>query len=225
MKRDAKTVTAMFDKISPSYDELNHIFSAFMDIKWRKDGRAILSSFRKKYFTILDIASGSGDMAVQLDKLNPSILISADLSIEMLKINSRKVTGNNYPVLCDADNLPFKDNSFDLCACTFGVRNFINLKKALTEVNRVLKKDAYFMTIEFFKNAQTNFFNNLFDYYFRGIMKPFGNFMTRSKAYNYLYDSIKNFMTPQQYIKLLDETGFDVHYQKNNFLNLVNTII
>src|ERR1051326_6086014 len=142
----------MFDKISPSYDELNHIFSAFMDIKWRKEGYSVLKSFRRKYFTILDIASGSGDMAVQLDRLNPSILVSADLSLEMLKINSRKVTGNNFPVLCDVDSLPFKVNSFDVCSCSFGVRNFVNLKKALSEVNRVLKRDAYFMTMEFFKN-------------------------------------------------------------------------
>lgn len=217
----------MFDEISASYDRLNHILSGFQDKRWRKNTIMKLKSYNFKYNRILDLASGTGDLAIECLKLEPNIIFSADISAEMLKINKIKFPNkNNFILKAEAEYLPFNNQYFDLCTVGFGVRNFENIENCINEIYRVLNKNGKFATIEMFSPYKRNLSIKLFSYYFETIMPKLGNRISNSKyAYNYLFESVNKFITIIDYKKLLERYGFKVIYIKNNFLNIVNTVI
>ena len=217
----------MFDEISPSYDRLNHILSGMQDKKWRKQAVNYLSGKRVTYASILDLASGSGDLALQLLRLNPEKLYSVDLSVEMLKINKRKIDSDiNFPVKGDAENLPFEADFFNLTGIGFGVRNFNNLKKCINEIFRVIKPGGRFLTIEMFKTENNTPVQRFFKVYFKKVLPLIGKLFSKSDyAYDYLFDSVDNFLTVKEYAGILEATGFKIEYSKNNFLQIVNTLI
>ncbi len=219
----------MFDEISPSYDKLNHIMSGMQDKRWRRNTVSALLKQSPNYEKILDIASGSGDLAAEFMRLNPSEIYCADLSIEMLKINNSKLNSElkkHVSVLADAESLPFADDYFDLAGAAFGVRNFENLPKCLKEIYRVLKPGGKFLTIDMFKQEKKGIFQKLFGFYFKKIIPKLGNMISRSKyAYNYLFDSVDSFLNVNEYSEALQYAGFTITFKKNNFPGIINTII
>ena len=216
----------MFDEISPTYDKLNHLFSANQDKRWRKMAIRKLqkSSVKPKY--ILDLAAGSGDLGIEFLKLNPVQLFSVDISLEMLKINAVKNPDKrNILLKAEAERLPFPDNFFDLTGISFGIRNFERLDTCLKEIHRVLNKGGRLIVIEIFRPEKKTIIHNLFDFYFSRLVPMLGNKLSKSSyAYNYLFNSVNTFNSVSEYIALLQETGFEIEYSKNNFLGIVNSV-
>src|SRR4030095_5268413 len=224
--KDKKFIGQMFDEISPTYDKLNHLLSGYRDKKWRKNAVETLSSYGDVYNNILDLACGSGDFGLELLRLKPEKLYSVDISIEMLKINKKKLSGTvNQPVRSDAGKLPFKNDFFDLCGIAFGVRNFEDLNGTLNEINRVLKPSSRFVTIEMFKPERESLTSRSFKLYFEKILPKIGNMVSKSDyAYNYLFESVNNFKKPGDYSAVLEDCGFKSVKIKNNFLGIVYTV-
>lgn len=225
--KDKKFIAEMFDEISPTYDKLNHLFSANQDLRWRRQAVKYLMKQGLKPEYILDLAAGSGDLGVEFLKLNPRKIFSTDLSLKMLNINKEKIQDSrNAQIRAEAEFLPFEDNFFDLCGISFGIRNFENLDGSLIEINRVLKIGGRLLVIEMFRPENRSIFNRMFDYYFSRFMPKVGNRLSKSTyAYNYLLSSVNNFKSVREYCKLLRNTGFESVYIKNNFLGMVNTVI
>ena len=217
----------MFDEISPTYDMLNHVFSMRQDLRWRRKAIKKLNELEPSYKNILDLAAGTGDLTVELNKLSPNHLFAVDISLEMLKINREKMKSSQvHFVKADALHLPFNDNYFNLIGISFGIRNFEYLDKGLKEMRRVLDTNGKFLTIEMFRNPSKNFVLKSFLFYFNKIVPRIGNLLSRSKyAYNYLFRSVETFLSIDEYSKLLNENGFKLIYQKNNFLGIVHTVI
>lgn len=226
-RKDKQFIGKMFDEISPTYDKLNHLFSAMQDKRWRKKAVNLLIGQNFKPENILDLASGSGDLALEMLRLNPVRLYSVDLSFEMLKLNREKIrSANNFAVQAEAELLPFKDELFDLAGIAFGVRNFEELESCIVEIKRVLKPGGKFLTIEMFRNNSEGITRKSFNYYFKKIVPKLGNKMSNSDyAYDYLYDSVDTFLTAEEYCLELTNYGFRIEYTKNNFMGIVNTII
>lgn len=216
----------MFDEISPTYDKLNHILSGYQDNRWRRGAVKYLASISEKYDNILDLASGSGDLGMEFMTLRPQKLFSADLSLEMLKIDIEKLPKDiNQPVKAEAEYLPFKSGYFDLCGIGFGVRNFEHLQECISEIARVLKPGGKFVTIEMFKPLKAGMLNKSFRLYFEKVLPKIGNRMAKSEyAYSYLFESVDNFINIADYSAMLQKCGFRLLKTKNNFLGIVNTV-
>ena len=151
-------VAQMFDTISGNYDSLNRVISFGIDIKWRKKVLQIVA--QSKPNKILDIATGTGDLAILMAQTQAEKIIGLDISAGMLEVGERKIADKNLTktidmVLGDSENMPFEDNYFDAITVAFGVRNFENLEKGLSEILRVLKPNGVFV-LDFFN---TNGFN------------------------------------------------------------------
>ena len=224
--KNKQFIGGMFDEISPTYDKLNHILSGYQDNRWRKSAVKYLASISQHYENILDLASGSGDLGMEFLNLKPKKIFSADLSLEMLKIDKKKLPAEiNQTIKAEAASLPFKNEFFDLCGIGFGVRNFENLPECIAEINRVLKPGAKFITIEMFKPLKQNIANRSFRLYFEKILPKIGNRVSKSEyAYSYLFESVDNFINIQQYSEILQKSGFRILKTTNNFLGIVNSV-
>lgn len=224
--KEKQFIGRMFDEISPAYDRMNHIMSAGRDLKWRREAVKYLSSLGRDYKNILDLAAGSGDFGKEFMKLKPGKLLSIDLSLEMLKINRVKIPGAfNTQIKADAEYLPFENEFFDLCGISFGVRNFNNIEFCVKETCRVLKKGGLFVVIEMFKPLNQNLFNKFFKFYFSKLVPVAGNFMSQSRyAYNYLHDSVDNFMPVDSFISVGVTNGFRLKSKVRNFSDIVYTV-
>jgi len=229
--KDKKFISRMFDEISPTYDFLNHFFSGYQDKVWRKQAVKYLIRKNVKARNILDIASGSGDLAVEFSAMNPEKIFSVDISSEMLKINRTKFNSRtrktiNIPIAAEAAWLPFADEFFDAAGIAFGVRNFEQLDKCITEIHRVLMPGARFIVVEMFPNRSNSIGMRLFKVYFNKIVPKVGNLISKSSyAYNYLFNSVESFITVEEFSDMLNNSGFDVEKRKNNFMGIVNTVI
>jgi demethylmenaquinone methyltransferase/2-methoxy-6-polyprenyl-1,4-benzoquinol methylase len=224
--KDKEFIGKMFDEISPTYDRLNHLLSGYQDRRWRRKAVRFLASLRNGYENILDLAAGSGDLGLEFVNLDPKKIYSVDLSAEMLKINREKLPGDiNETIQGEAEHLPFQDKFFDLCGIGFGVRNFQNLENCIKEIHRVLKPGAKFVTIEMFKPEKETITNKSFKLYFEKILPKIGNKLSKSDyAYDYLFESVDNFLSVEKYSALLEQCGFSVIKRENNFLGIVHTV-
>ncbi|MDH3381448.1 MAG: bifunctional demethylmenaquinone methyltransferase/2-methoxy-6-polyprenyl-1,4-benzoquinol methylase UbiE [Flavobacteriaceae bacterium] len=189
-------VAQMFDNISGNYDFLNHFLSLGIDIQWRKKVLKIVEKTKPEI--ILDIATGTGDLAILLSKVKPNKIIGLDLSNGMLEVGRKKVAEKNLSQLIemvqgDSENLPFEDNYFDVITVSFGVRNFENLKKGLSEIHRVLKPGGTFVVLEF--SQPTKFpMKQLFGFYSKYILPLIGKVVSKdNSAYTYLPESVAAF--------------------------------
>lgn len=206
------SIAAMFDRISPKYDALNHLFSFNIDKVWRwKTAKAVAKCQPK---TVLDLATGTADFAIALAKRNSqTYIIGMDFSEKMLdigkaKVAQQKMDGQIELRLGDAAALPFEDGSFDAVTVAFGVRNFENLDEGLSEIHRVLKPDGNVFILEFsmperfpVKQAYRLYFNN--------ILPKIGKWVSKdANAYTYLPESVERFPKPEAFQKLLLEKGF-----------------
>lgn len=212
-KSDAKKkqVADMFDSISSKYDFLNHFLSLGIDIQWRKKAINYLKKDKPKQ--ILDIATGTGDLAIEALTLNPEKIIGVDISEGMLNVGREKMKRKGYDQVInmqsgDSENLHFDDNKFDSIIVAFGVRNFENLEKGLTEMNRVLKPGGKAVILEFSKPSIFPF-KQLYNFYFRWILPKVGKLISKDNtAYSYLPESVKEFPYGKDFLRILDSIGF-----------------
>ncbi|RLD25124.1 MAG: bifunctional demethylmenaquinone methyltransferase/2-methoxy-6-polyprenyl-1,4-benzoquinol methylase UbiE [Bacteroidetes bacterium] len=210
-KTKKEQVADMFNNISPRYDLLNHTLSLGIDILWRKKAIRILKPFAPQ--NVLDIATGTGDFAVEAIKLKPKKIIGVDISEGMLDVGRKKVAQKGLTDLIelslgDAENLSFEDNKFDAIIVAFGVRNFENLRKGLDEMFRVTSEGGHVMIIEFSKPAKFPV-KQLYNFYFNSILPKIGKLVSKDNAaYQYLPESVAAFPDGQTFLKILNEVGY-----------------
>ncbi|OFX34026.1 MAG: bifunctional demethylmenaquinone methyltransferase/2-methoxy-6-polyprenyl-1,4-benzoquinol methylase [Bacteroidetes bacterium GWA2_32_17] len=211
IEKNKVNVESLFNDIAPSYDFLNHFLSANTDKLWRKKSVKILSIKSPK--KILDVATGTGDLAIAMLKLEPEKIIGIDISKEMLEIGKKKIKELNKEHIIelqqnDAENIPFSNNSFDAVTVAFGVRNFENLNKGLSELYRVLNSNGTLLILEF-SQPKNNLFGYFFNFYFKYILPTFGKMFSKNKvAYKYLFQSVQQFPSVNDMKKNLSSQGF-----------------
>ncbi|MCH2216559.1 MAG: bifunctional demethylmenaquinone methyltransferase/2-methoxy-6-polyprenyl-1,4-benzoquinol methylase UbiE [Flavobacteriales bacterium] len=210
-KGKKEQVATMFDNISANYDGLNRVISFGIDISWRKKVVQLVSKNNPKQ--ILDIATGTGDLAIMMSQLNPDKIIGLDISAGMLDVGKRKIANVNLSdkidmVVGDSENMPFNDNTFDAITVSFGVRNFANLDKGLTEIKRVLKPGGTFVILE--TSNPTKFpFKQGYKFYTTYILPFIGKIFSRDKAaYSYLCESANIFPFGEAFNNILQKNGF-----------------
>jgi demethylmenaquinone methyltransferase / 2-methoxy-6-polyprenyl-1,4-benzoquinol methylase len=204
-------VRSMFDNISEKYDFLNHLLSFGIDKFWRRRAISMLKPYNPG--SILDIATGTGDLSISALRLKPSKIIGIDISEGMLrigieKIKQKKLDNTIQLMTGDSENIQFPDNEFDSAMVAFGVRNFENLLKGLTEIRRVLKPGAPLVVLEF---SKPKYFpvKQVYNFYFKNILPNVGRFFSKDKmAYNYLPDSVSKFPEGKDFLEMMDKAGF-----------------
>jgi demethylmenaquinone methyltransferase/2-methoxy-6-polyprenyl-1,4-benzoquinol methylase len=212
-KSDSKKVQvrSMFDHIAPRYDFLNHFLSIGIDKWWRK--KAVYMLKEKKNAFILDVATGTADLAIRARRtLSPLRIIGIDISEKMLGIGrqkiKRKMIDNIELLYGDSESLGFDDNTFDAAMVAFGVRNFENLEKGLSEIYRVLKPDGKFLVLEFSRPLKFPV-RQLYGFYFKQILPAIGKYFSNdSHAYTYLPESVFEFPEGDDFMNYLLRTGF-----------------
>ncbi|CAG5012256.1 Demethylmenaquinone methyltransferase [Dyadobacter sp. CECT 9275] len=204
-------VAEMFDNISPKYDLLNHVLSGGVDIYWRKRAIRLLKKQQPK--VILDIATGTGDFAIEALSLNPEKIIGVDISEGMLAVGREKIARLKKENIIslqsgDSESLNFTDNYFDAVIVSFGVRNFQNLLSGLSEMNRVMKPGGTCIVVEFSKPKSFPF-KQLYNFYFKFILPIIGNTVSKdSSAYTYLPESVQAFPDGEAFLGIYKKAGF-----------------
>jgi demethylmenaquinone methyltransferase/2-methoxy-6-polyprenyl-1,4-benzoquinol methylase len=205
-------VARMFDNISSQYDFLNHFLSLGIDIRWRQQAIQHLSAFQPKI--ILDVATGTGDFALQTLALRPSRVVGVDISEGMLEVGRKKMKARAVDQVIelrtgDSENLPFEENKFDAVIVAFGVRNFENLDKGLSEMLRVLRPGGRLVVLEFSK--PTSFpMKQLYHFYFNHVLPKIGRWISRdAAAYSYLPESVQAFPDGADFVAILNRVGYN----------------
>lgn len=204
-------VRQMFNDIASHYDFLNHFLSAGTDKRWREKTISLLKPYNPEQ--ILDIATGTGDLAIQAISLNPHKVMGVDISEEMLKIAGKKIIQKNlenriFLQKAASEDLPFADETFNAATVAFGVRNFYNLEKSLQEIYRVLKKNGAVVILEFSVPAAFPM-KQLYLLYFRKILPMIGKIVSKNKtAYTYLSETVMSFPQGKEFTTILEKTGF-----------------
>ena len=195
----------MFGGIAPRYDLANHLLSCGCDFIWRKRAAEIVAGWNPN--TIVDLATGTGDLALALERaLSDSEIIGADFSAEMLAV--AKAKGVRRVVTADALALPFADRSFDCLTIAFGLRNIKDWSTAVREMARVLTANGNLLVMEF-SLPSMSILRAIYRFYLHRLLPIFGSFLTRKKtAYDYLGDSIEQFPGGQELVRLIDANGF-----------------
>ncbi|MEM9077018.1 MAG: bifunctional demethylmenaquinone methyltransferase/2-methoxy-6-polyprenyl-1,4-benzoquinol methylase UbiE [Bacteroidota bacterium] len=204
-------VRQMFDTISGNYDGLNRVISFGIDVKWRKKVVKLVS--QKSPETILDIATGTGDLAIALAKTGAKQVVGLDISPGMLEVGKEKVAKNSLDstidmVLGDSENLAFADNTFDAITVAFGVRNFENLEKGLGEILRVLRPGGQFVVLE--TSVPTKFpYKQGYAFYTKYVLPGIGKLFSKDRsAYKYLSESASVFPHGATFNNILSKIGF-----------------
>jgi demethylmenaquinone methyltransferase/2-methoxy-6-polyprenyl-1,4-benzoquinol methylase len=211
VKSKKDQVAGMFDNIAYRYDFLNRFLSGGTDILWRKKMLAELRSLSPK--TILDVATGTGDVAIMAAKmLKPEKVTGIDISEKMLEIGRKKITklllNNKIDLLLgDSEAINSADNSFEAVTVAFGVRNFENLEKGLSEILRVLKPGGKLVILEF--SRPVGAFRWIYNLYMNNLAPFFGRLFCKDKeAYQYLHSSVKAFPEGKTFLHILQQVGF-----------------
>ncbi|HEU5148417.1 MAG TPA: bifunctional demethylmenaquinone methyltransferase/2-methoxy-6-polyprenyl-1,4-benzoquinol methylase UbiE [Chryseosolibacter sp.] len=201
----------MFNNISRSYDFLNHFLSLGIDKLWRKTAIGFLKPLRPKF--ILDVATGTGDFAIQALSLDPEHVTGVDISEGMLsmgrkKLEKLKLSHKIELEQGDSENLRFADHTFDAATVGFGVRNFEDLEKGLAEIRRVLKPGGMLVVLEF-SRPRTFPMRQLYNFYFKNILPGLGRLISKDKsAYTYLPESVEAFPDGTDFENILRKVGF-----------------
>ena len=204
-------VTQMFDAISTNYDGLNRIISFGIDVKWRKKVVALVA--KKNPDTILDIATGTGDLAIMMTNTTATTIVGLDLSAGMLDVGKKKIEAKQLSnriemVLGDSENIPFAENHFDAITVSFGIRNFENLEKGLSEILRVLKPNGIFVILETSVPEKTPYKQG-YSFYTKYILPLIGKLFSKDNvAYGYLSESASVFPYGEKLNNILRKIGF-----------------
>lgn len=205
-------VTEMFDKVSSNYDFLNRLLTFGIDVSWRKN--VVKLVLGRKARNVLDIATGTGDLAIMFAKEDLDKITGLDISVGMLEVGKKKIKELNLEdkvemILGDSEKLPFKDAAFDAITVAFGVRNFENLELGLKEIHRVLKPEGSLVVLE---TSQPSSFpvKQGFQFYSKYIIPSIGKLFSKDKnAYDYLPESAAAFPYGEKFNNILLKTGFN----------------
>ena len=211
-KEDKKDqVEEMFDNIAPKYDFLNHLLSMGIDITWRKKAIKIIGKLNPK--AILDVATGTGDFAIEAKSLKPERIVGLDISEEMLNVGRKKIAKKGLGSLiemvkADSEAMPFQDKTFDAITVGFGVRNFAHLEVGLAEMLRVLKPGGQVAIIEI--SQPTAFpIKQIYNIYFKHVLPTVGKMVSKdARAYTYLPESVSHFAQGQEFVDILTKVGY-----------------
>lgn len=204
-------VTQMFDNISENYDGLNRVISLGIDVKWRRKVVEIVGKNNPKQ--ILDIATGTGDLALMMANLKPDRIVGLDISAGMLEVGKQKIAKVNLSdkiemIVGDSEDMPFEDATFDAITVSFGVRNFANLNKGLTEIARVLKPNGVLVILET-SNPVKFPFKQGYKLYTNLFLPVVGKLFSKDKvAYSYLSESANSFPFGEVFNNILQKNGF-----------------
>lgn len=206
-----EAVAAMFDDIAPRYDLLNRMLSFGIDQQWRQKAVELLKEDRPR--RILDVATGTGDLAIKALEVDPAKIVGVDISEEMLERGREKIEerdlGDRITLQAgDAEKLPFSDSQFDAALVAFGVRNFEDLGRGLREIRRVLSPGGRLVILEF---SQPHAFpiNHLYRFYSHVILPAVGRLVSKNEdAYRYLPASVDVFPSGEQFLDRLRESGY-----------------
>jgi demethylmenaquinone methyltransferase/2-methoxy-6-polyprenyl-1,4-benzoquinol methylase len=231
MNKESKgeMVRGMFNDIAPTYDRLNHILSLDIDKLWRKRVVRIVHKTGAKH--IMDMATGTGDLAIALaKKIEGSTIYGADFSSEMLAVAKQKIEmlGLSERISlteCNAENIPLEDETVDAATVAFGVRNFEHQKEALTEMKRTIRKDGHLVVLEF-SNPSCAFVRWCYRLYSHYILPAIGRLISKhATACTYLPESIDKFASPEAFTALLKEVGFDRIERKSLSMGIAHIYI
>jgi demethylmenaquinone methyltransferase / 2-methoxy-6-polyprenyl-1,4-benzoquinol methylase len=215
MSEKKKQVKKIFDNIADKYDFLNHFLSFGLDFYWRK--KALKLTELNSDSVLLDVACGTGDVAIQAKKLGVQNIYGADFSYNMLKLFYKKsnwIDGHLAQIV--AENIPFKDESFTNITVAFGVRNFYDLQEGFNSFYRVLKPTGVATIVEF-RMPSNPIIKSIYRFYFKNILPFLGGIISGDKAaYTYLPDSVEEFDVNVNLVKLLNNSGFS-EIKKYNF--------
>jgi demethylmenaquinone methyltransferase/2-methoxy-6-polyprenyl-1,4-benzoquinol methylase len=202
--RDPDAVRAMFGRIAPRYDLANHLLSGGADFFWRRRAAKMVEQWRPR--RLLDLATGSGDLALAMQRRLPeTAVIAADFSPEMLEVARRK--GIRETVLADALDLPFEAESFDGVTVAFGLRNMSDWNLALREMSRVLCSDGHLLVLDF--SLPVGALRPAYRFYLHRCLPGLASVVTGQKAaYDYLGGSIEEFPSGQEMVSLIEQNGF-----------------
>ena len=204
-------IRAMFDRIAPSYDALNHLLSLGIDHLWRRRAVRELRKFVPK--RVLDLATGTCDMAIALAKgLDGVQITGSDISTEMVEVGRVKVAGRGLSEkikleIADAEQLPYAEGEFDAVTVGFGVRNFTNKAQGLSEMRRVLREGGVVEVLEL-SRPTNKIFGPIFRFYFHKVMPIVGGWISGDRAaYKYLPASVDKFPAPERFVQMMREAG------------------
>jgi len=211
IRKDKRDIGSMFDLIAWRYDFLNHFLSFGIDRSWR---RKAVEKISGKYTNprIIDVATGTGDLAIEAVKLCPSKITGIDISEKMLELGRQKIKSGNLEnviefVKCDSENICYEDNTFDSAIVAFGVRNFQDPLKGLSEMRRVIRPGGMVVVLEFSKPEGFPL-KHVYNFYFRNLLPFFGSLFSRhGKAYRYLNESVMEFADNEEFINFMIAAG------------------
>jgi demethylmenaquinone methyltransferase/2-methoxy-6-polyprenyl-1,4-benzoquinol methylase len=222
-------VRGMFNDIAPTYDRLNHILSFDIDKLWRK--RVVRTVRKLGAKRIMDMATGTGDLAIALTKgIEGSTIYGADFSSEMLAVAKQKIEhlGLSERISlteCNAEDIPLEDEAVDAATIAFGVRNFEHQREALTEIKRTIRKGGHLIVLEF-SNPKCAFVRWCYRLYSHHILPAIGRLVSKhATAYTYLPTSIDQFASPENFSALLEEVGFDHVERKSQSMGIAHIYI
>jgi demethylmenaquinone methyltransferase/2-methoxy-6-polyprenyl-1,4-benzoquinol methylase len=205
-------VERMFDKIAPRYDLLNRLLSLGIDVWWRRRAIGYLRAEAPR--EVLDVATGTGDVAILLAKmLRPSTVIGIDIAKQMLELGREKIRREGLEGVIsletgDSESLRFPDASFDAVTVAFGVRNYENLAQGLAEMRRVLRPGGRLVVLEF-SRPHVFPFKQLYNGYFKYVLPLIGRLTSRDvRAYTYLFESVQAFPEGNEFLSILSKTGY-----------------
>ena len=214
-------VTRMFNTISKEYDGLNRVITFGIDVKWRKRVVQIVKNTHPN--RILDIATGTGDLAIMLASTGASKITGLDIAEGMLDVGRKKITQHKLDqtidmVMGDSEDIPFQDDTFDAITVAFGVRNFENLDKGLSEIYRVLRPGGIFVVLETSVPSKTPFKQG-YQFHTKYVLPTIGNLFSKDKsAYRYLSNSAAAFPHGQEFNNILAKNGFiDIENRPQTF--------
>jgi len=228
-----KKIVSMFDEIAPTYDVANRVLSFGVDKSWRKNAcdKAYKLYSKDDISLVVDVACGTGDMCeywlkrASANDIKLHKVIGIDPSKEMLKQAKEKKIDASF-VEGEAKNLPIEDETADIVSISYGLRNVVDRLEGLKEFNRVLKKDGLLVILEFTKLENATLMSKIRDFYMKKVLPLIGGVLSKNyEAYNYLPNSIENFLTKEKLINELKESGFDVLVAKGFSMDISTLFI
>ncbi|GHS87589.1 ubiquinone/menaquinone biosynthesis C-methyltransferase UbiE [Campylobacterota bacterium] len=210
-------IIRMFDDISPTYDRLNRVLSFGIDRKWRKNGcEAALRAMGKNPSLLIDVATGTGDLIIYwrkaAEKLDMQIgqTIGVDPSQNMLQAASQKVQNAQF-IQSEAAHIPLSDMCADAISISYGIRNVVEIDKAITEFYRLLNPNGILLILEFMSREKKTFVDRAARFYLKNILPLIGKLISKNqKAYKYLPESIEMFFTNEEMVEKLKNAGFEI---------------
>jgi len=222
LSEKGEKIQQMFGTIAPRYDLLNRMLSFGIDRRWRKKAVQLLKY--RDGARILDVATGTGDVALEIARTTPSSvkITGADFCKEMVDLGRIKVAQSPYAGRIDftvapCEDLPFPNETFDSITIAFGIRNVVDRKLGLAEMWRVLRPGGRMIILEF-STPRSQLFRQIYYFYFRRLLPVIGGLISKYNAYKYLPDSVLEFPSHEEFAAMIEEAGFrSVHIKELTF--------